>query len=76
MSKNFPFVFPHTRNKKQRKEIPYIFCYNIRIIRDNSNSSEYNEYVFSIKKFIEDNKHLLVNWNDTSTADRFYKRLF
>ena len=76
MSMNSQYVFPHLKNKKQKKEIPYIFCYNIRIVRDNSNSSDYNEYVFSIKKFIEENKHLLVNWNDISNSDKFYKRIF
>lgn len=73
MSHNFPYIFPHIHRKKQMKEIPYIFCYNIRIVR--SNDTEVKAYAESIKAFIEENKHNLVSWNDTSNANRIYKRI-
>jgi hypothetical protein len=73
MSKSFPFIFPHINKKQQRKEIPYIYCYNIRIVRSSDN--EVKEYSQSIKAFIEENKHNLVSWNDQSKANRIYKRI-
>jgi hypothetical protein len=72
MSNNFPYIFPHINRRQQRKEISFIYCYNIRIVR--SNDDEVKEYAQSIKAFIEENKHNLVNWNDTSNVNRFYKR--
>jgi hypothetical protein len=73
MSHNFPYIFPHIHKKKQRKEIPYVLCYNIRIVRINDN--EVAGYAQSIKAFIDENKHNLVNWNDTSKVNRIYKRI-
>jgi hypothetical protein len=73
MSNNFPYIFPHIHRKKQNKEISYIYCYNIRIVR--SNDTEAKEYAESIKEFINQNKHNLVSWNDTSNANRIYKRI-
>lgn len=73
MSNPFPFIFPHMHRRRQNKEIPYIYCYNIRIVRGVEN--DIKEYSQSIKSFIDENKHNLVSWNDTSKVNRIYKRV-
>jgi hypothetical protein len=71
-------IFPHLNSsKKQRKEIPFIYCYNLRIVRQNKqDDKDYINYVTNLKKFINENKHLLVQWNDFSENNRFYKNYF
>jgi len=40
------FIFPHITNKKQKKEMPFINCYNIRLLSEEyvSNKEEYKNY--------------------------------
>jgi hypothetical protein len=76
---NNPFnwlIFPHLRTKKQRKEIYSIFCYNIRLVKPVKEDQDYVDYVKSLKKFINENKHLLVQWNDVPDNDRLYRKYF
>jgi hypothetical protein len=75
---NNPFdwlTFPHL-GKKQKKEIYSIYCYNLRLVRDTSDDVEYANYLKSLKQFINENKHLLVQWDDVPGNSRLYRKYF
>jgi hypothetical protein len=67
-------IFPHASTRKQKKEISSIYCYNICLVKSDNNDPDYINYINSLKKFINENKHLLVQWNDLSGNDKLYKR--
>ena len=55
-------IFPHIHNKKQQKEMSFIYCYHIRIVDyRHLNEQEYNSYVKSLSK-VKDFEKLFYNF--------------
>lgn len=65
-------IFPHIHKTKQRKEIPYIFCYNIRYISNPnlSDDHEYKAFNKEISSFIIKTRHQTIINHEVDNVSR------
>ena len=67
-------IFPHfEKNKKQRKEIPYIYCFNLKVVNSDPSDREYIEYLRSLTVFINQNKNVNLMSSNVEEAAHKYR---